>query len=281
MTLPRLAYFGPPGTNSEEAAIKYAQREGEEFELVPVPTITGVGVSVAEGKNSRGVMPIENALDGAIAETLDFLIHSPKPVLIRDEVVMPIEHMLFARPGVRLEDVQVIRSIPTAIAQCRGYIDATFPDARIEAALSTATAVEEVVSMDNAAAIGNKRAGELYGAIVLATDIADRKPNHTRFVVVAEHDHEPTGDDKTSLAFTFESEDKPGMLVAALNEFSTRGINLSKIESRPSKLKLGTYVFLADLGGHRRDKALAEALTAVERTCSLFKILGSYPRWRE
>lgn len=277
----RLAYFGPPGTNSEEAALKYQEREGREFEMIPVATITGVGATVAAGEADEGVMPIENALDGAITETLDFLIHSPKPVFIRNEVVMPIEHLLLAKPGVRAEDIRVITSIQTALSQCRGYIDANFPGVKIEAALSTAGAVEDVMQRDDAAAIGNRRAGDLHGAATLARDISDRKPNHTRFVVVAAADHAPTGDDKTSLAFTFAQEDKPGMLVTALNEFSVRDINLSKIESRPSKEKLGTYVFLADLGGHRTDAPLAEALAAVEAACSFFKILGSYPRWRE
>ena len=136
------------------------------------------------------------------------------------------------------------------------------------------------MTRDDAAAIGNRRAGELYGAATLAVGIQDRSPNHTRFVIVASEDHAPTGDDKTSVAFAFATEDRPGQLVAALDEFASRSINLSKIESRPSKERLGTYIFLADLAGHRSDVGLAEALSVVEKGCSFFRVLGSYPRFR-
>jgi prephenate dehydratase len=277
----RLAYFGPPGTNSEEAAIAYTARANGGFTLVPVPTITGVGMSVESGMAEQGIMPVENSLEGAIAETQDFLIHSQRPLQICGEIVMLIDHFLLAKPGVTSDRVQVITSIPTALAQCRGFIERCFPKARIEAALSTAGAVEDVMSREDAAAIGNLRAAEIHGAEVLARSIQDRSPNHTRFLVVAEEDHAATGDDRTSLAFAFVSEDRPGQLVGALQEFSSRGINLSKIESRPSKERLGVYIFLVDLVGHRADPPLAEALAAVEKSCSFFRILGSYPRFRE
>ena len=277
----RLAYFGPPGTNSEEAALLYAVITGSEYGLVPVPTITGVGANVVDEAADEGIMPIENALDGAITETLDFLIHSPKPIYIRGEIILLIEHQLLAKPGVGIHDIRAITSIATAIAQCRGYIDREFPGVRIEAALSTAAAVEEVMSRDDAAAIGNKRAAELYGAAVLAAGIQDRSPNHTRFVVVGREDHAPTGDDKTSLAFTYLHSDRPGQLVQALKEFADHGINLSKIESRPSKERLGTYIFLVDLDGHRQDTALSRAIEIVKENCSFFRVLGSYPRFVE
>lgn len=276
----RVAYFGPPGTNSEEAAIAYDARTRGGGTLIPFPTITGVGVAVESGSADEGVMPIENSLEGAVTETLDLLIHTPKPLFIRDEIVLLIDHYLLSRPDVQAEDVRVITSIPQALSQCRGFIERTFPEARIEAALSTAAAVEEVMSRGDAAAIGSKRAGELYGASVLAAGIQDRSPNHTRFVIVAASDHEPTGDDKTSVAFAFESEDKPGQLVAALLEFAKRGINLSKIESRPSKERLGTYIFLVDIAGHRSEADVSEALGTVEEQCSFFRVLGSYPRFR-
>jgi prephenate dehydratase len=276
----RLAYFGPPGTNTEEAAIKYSGLQGGDFELIPFPTITHAATSIESGAADQAILPVENSLDGAIGETLDFLIHTPQPHFIRDELVLLIEHYLLAAPGVEIADVRTIMSIPTAIAQCRGYIDKNFPNATIEAALSTAAAVEEVMSRKDAAAIGNRRAGELYGAKTLARGIADRTPNHTRFVIVAHEDHAPTGDDKTSLAFAYPDEDRPGQLVATLGEFAARRINLSKIESRPSKERLGTYIFLADLAGHRTDPSLAEALAVVEKGCSFFRVLGSYPRYR-
>lgn len=276
----RLAYFGPPGTNTEEAALAYSAAEGEKFDLVAMPTITGIGLAVESGMAEQGIVPIENSLEGAVPETLDLLIHTAKPLFIRSEVVRPIEMYLLAKPGVTAADIKVIRSIPIAVAQCRGFIERCFPKATIEAALSTAAAVEDVMSRDDSAAIANKRAGELYGAEVLAESIQDRSPNHTRFVVIAREDHAPTGNDRTSVAFAFESEDRPGQLVSALNEFSTRRINLTKIESRPSKERLGTYIFLADVAGHRTQEPLTEALAAVEANCSFFRVLGSYPRFR-
>jgi prephenate dehydratase len=276
----RLAYFGPPGTNTEEAAIKCAELQGGSYELLPFSTITHAALAIQSGAADQAILPVENSLDGAIGETLDFLIHTPEPHFIRDELVLLIEHYLLAAPGVEASAVRTIMSIPTAVAQCRGYIDKHFPNATIEAALSTAAAVEEVMKRSNAAAIGNRRAGELYGAKTLARGIADRTPNHTRFVIVAREDHTPTSDDKTSIAFAFATEDRPGQLVAALKEFADRGINLSKIESRPSKERLGTYIFLADLAGHRTDSALAGALAVVEKRCSFFRVLGSYPRYR-
>lgn len=275
MTL-RLAYLGPPGTFSEEAALKYDSQAG----LVPMATITAVVSAIDAGMADEGVVPIENSLEGSVAETLDLLIHTARPLMIHDELVLPIEHYLLARAGAQPEAIKTIFAHPQALGQCRGFIERCFPKATVEAALSNSAAVEEMMARDGAAAIGTRRAAEIYGAHVLAAGIADRSPNVTRFVVLARGDHEPTGDDKTSLACAFAVEDRPGLLVGALQEFSQRSINLSKIESRPSKEKLGTYIFLMDVDGHRGEPALAEALARVEEKCSFFRVLGSYPRHR-
>ena len=272
----RLAFLGPPGTFSEEAALRY----DPEAQLLPFVSISAVAGAIDSGMADEGVVPIENSLEGSVPETLDILIHDSR-LSVRNEIVLPIEHLLLARPGTRPSDVKVISSVPQALAQCRGYIERSFPKATLEAALSTAAAVEETVGRENAAAIGNRRAAELYGAEVLAEGIQDRSSNLTRFVVLAHEDHPPTGDDKTSLAFAFAVEDRPGLLVSALEEFSGRGINLSKIESRPSKERLGVYIFMADLDGHRTEETLAECLERVREKCSFFRILGSYPRCRE
>jgi len=280
----RLAYLGPPGTNSEEAALKYAQagaRPGDpKADLVSMASITAAAAAVESGMADEGILPIENSLEGSVAETLDVLVHGVQPPLIRNELVLTIDNCLLVKPGTKPDAVKVIFSHPQALAQCRGFIERCFPKAAVEAALSTALAVEEMMARDGAAAIGNRRAGELYGAEMMARGIQDRSPNVTRFVVLAKEDHEPTGDDKTSLAFAFAVEDRPGLLVAALEEFSSRSINLSKIESRPSRERLGTYIFLADVDGHRSDAALAEALERVREKCSFFRVLGSYPRYR-
>ena len=272
----RLGFLGPPGTYSEEAALRY----DPEAQLLPFVSISAVAAAIDTGMADEGVVPIENSLEGPVTETLDILIQNSR-LSIRNEIVLPIEHLLLARAETKPGDVKVISSIPQALAQCREFIERCFPRAALEAALSTAAAVEEVMSREDAAAIGNRRAAELYGAEVLARGIQDRSTNLTRFVVLAREDHPPTGDDKTSLAFAFAVEDRPGLLVSALDEFSGRGINLSKIESRPSKERLGVYVFLTDLDGHRTEQPLSESLERVREKCSFFRVLGSYPRYRE
>jgi prephenate dehydratase len=279
MTL-RLAFLGPPGTFSEEAALNYGARLRTDFGLAPMTSITAAVTAVHSAMADEALVPIENSLEGSVTETLDLLVHSPRPLLIRDEVALPVEHYLLVRPGMRAGEVKVIFAHPQALAQCRGFVERRFPGVALEAALSNAASVQEMMVRDGAAAIGTRRAAEIYGAEALAKGIQDRSPNVTRFVVLAQEDHPPTGDDKTSVAFTFAKEDSPGLLVGALEEFSGRGINLSKIESRPSKEKLGTYIFLVDVDGHRGDTKLSQALERVEARCSFFRILGSYPHYR-
>ena len=278
MTRPdgRLAFLGPPGTFSEEAALRY----DPEARLVAFHTISAAVAAVDRGDADEAVVPIENSLEGAVTETLDILIRDEQ-LFVRSEIVLPVEHLLLVRPGTQADAIERIISHPQSLAQCRGFVEKCYPEAQIEAALSNSAAVEEMMKREATAAIGNRRSAELYGAEALAEGIQDRESNVTRFVVLSHEDHEPTGDDKTSVAFAFAMEDRPGLLVSALEEFSSRGINLSKIESRPSKEKLGVYVFLADLDGHRTEGPLAESLERVREKCSFFRILGSYPRFRE
>ena len=276
----RLAFFGPAGTFTEEAAIQYSAREGTEAALVPMTTITAVYKAVQSGMADEGIVPIENSLEGSVPETLDVLVHSEPPLFIRDEITIEIDHCLLVKPGMETADVSIVYAHPQALGQCRGFIERCFPKAQVEAALSNAGAVEEMMSKEGAAAIAPRRAAEIYGASVLAQGIQDRSPNHTRFVVLAHEDHKPTGEDKTSIALAFATEDRPGLLVAALQEFANRGINLSKIESRPSKERLGTYIFLIDVDGHATVPELTEAIREIEGNCSYFRVLGSYPRHR-
>ena len=278
MTRPdgRLAFLGPPGTFSEEAALRY----DPEARLVAFHTISAAVAAVDRGDADEAVVPIENSLEGAVTETLDILIRDEQ-LFVRSEIVLPVEHLLLVRPGTQADAIERIISHPQSLAQCRGFVEKCYPEAQIEAALSNSAAVEEMMKREATAAIGNRRSAELYGAEALAEGIQDRESNVTRFVVLSHEDHEPTGDDKTSVAFAFAMEDRPGLLVSALEEFSSRGINLSKIESRPSKERLGVYVFLTDLDGHRSEEPLAESLAEVRRKCSYFRVLGSYPHFRE
>jgi prephenate dehydratase len=271
----RLAFLGPPGTFSEEAALSY----DSEAELLPAATIRAAALAVDTGSADEAVVPIENSLEGSVTETLDVLIHDSQ-LRVRGEVVLPIEHLLLTRPDTEAAAIRAIYAHPQALAQCREFVERCYPKASVEAALSNSAAVEEMMGAEEAAAIGNRRSAALYGAEVLAEGIQDRESNVTRFVVLSRDDHAPTGDDKTSLAFAFEVEDRPGLLVSALEEFSSRGINLSKIESRPSRERLGVYIFLADLDGHRAEQPLAETLERVREKCSFFRVLGSYPRFR-
>lgn len=269
-----IAYLGPPGTNTEQAALKYDAQAN----LIPFPSVAAVASAVDTGIAAEGVVPIENSLEGSVNDTLDLLIHESR-LLIRRELVLDIEHHLLVRTGTSAAGLKVIYSHPQALAQSRRFIERCYPRAQVVAALSTAAAVEEMMASDGpAAAVGNSRAAELYGAQVLARNIQDRSPNVTRFVVLAREDHPPTGRDKTSLAFTF-AEDHPGLLHEVLGEFARQDINLAKIESRPSKEALGRYVFLIDLEGHRKDRLLGEVLERVRARSSVFKIMGSYPRY--
>ena len=272
----RLAYLGPPGTFSEEAALRYQPSA----ELLPLSTEAAVVAAVDSGEADEGVLAIENSIEGSVTRTLDALIHESE-LSIRHELILPIEHCLIVRPGMAAAAVSAIYAHPQALNQCRKFLDRCFPDARQEAALSNSAAVEETMGREGSAAIGTGRAAQIYGAEVLARGIQDRNPNVTRFVILAREDHPRTGDDKTSFACAFAVEDRPGLLVGALEEFSQRSINLSKIESRPSRERLGTYIFLMDIDGHRADSVVAEALKCVKERCSFFRVLGSYPRYRE
>ena len=272
----KIAYLGPAGTFTEAAAIKYAPGS----ELLALTTARGVVNAVMNREADEGIVPIENSLEGSVTDTLDLLIHD-SPLNISNEVVIPIEHCLLVQSGTEMLDIEVIYSHPQALGQCRQYLNQRFPDAVPVPALSTAAAAEQLEQgQTGAAAIGTLRAAELYGLKVLAQGIQDNSSNVTRFVVLADTDHRPTGNDKTSLCFTFE-EDKPGILHHVLGIFANRGINLLKVESRPTKQSLGRYIFLLDLKGHREDAAIVEALGILSPQVSMLKIFGSYPQYVE
>ncbi len=269
----RLAHLGPPGTFTEEAALSYAPNA----ELIPFPSVIGVGSAVRSGMVDEGVVAIENSLEGSVNDTLDLLIHE-SGIFIRDELVLKIEHCLLAKPGTRIQDVTTIFSHPHVFPQCRSFIERCFPKAQLVASLSTTGAVEEMLARGpEVVAIASTRAAKLYGTQILARGIQDNPQNVTRFVVLGREDHPPTGKDKTSLCLTF-AEDKPGLLYSVLKEFASEDINLVKIESRPLREGLGKYFFLIDLEGHRQEPRVAETLERVKALTSKVKIFGSYPR---
>lgn len=271
----RIAHLGPAGTFTEQAAALHAP----DAELVACPTITASAQAVLEGRAELAALPIENSLQGAITETLDLLLHG-EGLSITGEVVLPVVHNLMAAPSVRLEQVRRVYSHPQALGQCKGYLGRVLPNAELAPSLSTAGSVEQAMYTDvPAAAIAPLGAAALYGAHVLAEGIQDDDSNATRFVVMARKDAPPTGDDKTSIAFTFE-EDKPGQLYGVMGEFTQAGINLAKVESRPTRLGLGRYYFLMDLVGHRTDTAVAAVLERVRGRVSHLKVFGSYPRFK-
>jgi len=271
----RVAYLGPAGTNSEVAAL----RAYPEADRLPYATITAAARAVASGDAGCAVLPIENSLQGSVTETVDLLVHDEGIAICR-EVVLPIEHCLMVAPGRERAEIETIYSHPQSLGQCRRYLEANFPDARTEAALSNAEAVQVMLRTPRSAAIGPPRAAEIYGAQILERAIEDSRANKTRFVAVAREDAAATGHDKTSLAFAV-AHDRPGTLVSVLHEFADRQINLTKIESRPSGEELGVYVFLIDVEGHRDEPPVAQALAAVREQADFFKVFGSYPAWRE
>lgn len=246
--------------------------------LVPFPAITACARAVSRGEAERAVVPIENSLQGSVTETVDLLVEDDA-IAICGEVVLPIEHFLMVQPGAARDAIDVIYSHPQSLGQCRKYLEANFPDIRTEAALSNAEAVIVMMKTPGAAAIAPERAAEIYGAQIIERNIEDSHVNQTRFVSLAAEGSARTGDDKTSIAFAV-AHDRPGTLVSVLHEFADRGINLTKIESRPSGGELGIYIFLIDCEGHRDDQQVAQALAAVKEQANFFKIFGSYAAWR-
>ena len=270
----RLGYLGPPGTFGEQAAMNYAPGA----ELVPLPSNGAVVVAVRESKTDLGIVPIENSLEGAINETIDTLLASDN-LSISAEIVISVDQNLILAPGAKLEDINVVISHPQALGQCRGYLETHLPQARLEAALSTAGAVAEAMKTPGAAAIGPRRAAELHGGVLYAEAIQDAGQNKTRFIVVGSSDAPQSGEDKTSIAFTI-PHDRPGTLLGVLRELADRQINLTHIESRPSREQLGIYVFLIDFDAHREEPGAADALEAIKKQANMFRVLGSYPRFK-
>jgi prephenate dehydratase len=235
-------------------------------------------MAVQEGGVDQAVVPIENSLEGSVTTTLDALAGEASGVRIVAEVVRPITHCLIARDGVALEDITRVLSHPQALAQCARFLHARLPDARTEVSGSTAEAVRTAVaSAEPLAAIGTRLAAELYGGALLAEGVEDRPDNLTRFVWLAAEGTPPHArPTKTSIVFWGFNDESPGALVAVLRELADRGVNLTKIESRPRRVQLGHYMFFADLDGAEDDKAVSDALVGLSRRVETLRVLGSY-----
>jgi len=270
----RLAHLGPAGTNTEAAAIDYDAGA----ELLPLPTVAAAVDAVENGDADAAVCAIENSLGGSVADTMAILERGDESLKIAAEVVIAIRHALVGPPNIDLHEVQIVYSHPQALAQCRNHLLEMVPNARPVAALSTAAAIESAANEPHALAISNERAAALYSAHVYDPDISDLPNNQTRFIVLMQHDAERTGDDKTSMMFTM-AHDRPGSLVEVLHPFADRGINMTKIESRPTGKQLGTYFFFVDVQGHRTDADIAQAIEEARAHTQTLHVLGSYPRW--
>ena len=272
----RIGFLGPQGTFTEQALLTQADLKGAE--LVPCETIAEVIAATAAGELDLGFVPIENAIEGTVNVTLDTLAFDTD-LLIQREVEISIQLDLLGVPGADLAGITTVTSYPHALAQCPSFLHRTLPEARTAAATSTAEAARLVAEAGDptVAAIGTALAAEIYGLDVLATDIEDHTDNQTRFVLLAREGMPPaSGHDKTSVV-VFQRTDRPGTLLTILGEFAARSINLTKLESRPTKKGLGHYCFIIDLEGHIAEELVADCLRDLKSKCEDVKFLGSYP----
>lgn len=272
----KLAYLGPEGTFTEEA-LRILEPDAER---VSCPSVSAAMEAVRRGVADGAVIPMENSLEGAITTTLDELARGEQ-LMITAEVLVPVRFSLLARPGTELAQVKRVTTHQAAHTQCRNFLARELPDAVVIASASTALAAQEVSLPGSPydAAIAAPIAAEHYGLVEIASDIGDRKDTVTRFVLVRRPGPPPapTGADRTSLV-TFLADDHPGALLEMLSEFSVRGVNLTRIESRPTGDGIGNYFFHFDFEGHVFDARVGEAICGLHRVCAAVRFLGSYPR---
>jgi chorismate mutase/prephenate dehydratase len=267
----KVTYQGESGAYSEMAVYKFF---GPKVEPVPCKDFRDVFESVKTNAAPNGVIPIENSIEGSVNQNYDlFLAYDLK---VCGEVAVKLAHVLIANPQTKFDDIKTVYSHPQALAQCRSYLE--HHKWEIISAYDTAGAVKIIKekNLSDAAAIASEKAADLYDMKILARDIADNPSNYTRFLVLSHEDAAPTGDDKTSIIFS--AKHAPGTLYHALGEFASRNINLTRIESRPTKTTAWQYNFYLDFEGHRTEKRCAEALATLEKYATFVKILGSYPR---
>jgi prephenate dehydratase len=266
----RIGYLGPEGSFTHEAVSTMIDVEG-----VACDTIADVLDSVASSTLAQGLVPLENAIEGTVSATIDGLVFDHELVIVR-EIVLPIRLHLFARPGVTLDQVTNVRSYVHALAQCRSYLHNL--NVTTEQTTSTSQAAREVAQSNVPwAAVASTLGGELFGLVALATDIEDHPDNATRFVLVGRDTvAAPTGHDRTTIV-CFQDADRPGSLYGILGRFAARDINLTKLESRPTKRGLGEYCFVIEFEGHVADDVVADCLADLQAHLARVKFLGSYP----
>lgn len=267
----KVAFQGEIGAYSESAVYSFF---GSSAEVKPCKNLSDVFESVEKGETLYGVVPIENSIEGSVNQTYDlFLTYDLK---VCGEIVLKIVHCLITNPKTNLNSVKVVYSHPQALAQCRSFLEDLGCD--LFSTYDTAGSVKMMKEkrLMDAGAIASERAAEIYSMKVLAKGIADNQNNYTRFFVLSKKDSQPTGKDKTSIIFA--SKHVPGALFHALEEFALRGINLTKIESRPTKQQPWEYNFYLDFEGHRLEESCQEALKALEEKSAFIRVLGSYPK---
>ena len=263
-----IAYFGPEATFTHQAAIR---RFGSSLNYVPQKTIADVFAEVSKNRADYGVVPVENSTEGVVTHTLDMFVDSDLKIVA--QIILPVQQCLLSNsPRAKIQKLYVH---PQSLAQCRGWIQNNLPHVEIIETSSNARSAEFAAKEKNSAAIAGALAAEKYGLDLLEQDIQDNAANATRFLVLGRQCSPPTGDDRTSLMVSIA--DKVGALHHALAAFRQNKINLTKIESRPSKRKAWEYFFFIDCDGHVRDKKVAKAIEALGNECSLVKVLGSYP----
>jgi prephenate dehydratase len=274
----RIAYLGPEGSFCGAAARELTRER--DVELVAASSVQAALDAARAGDVEAALVPIENSVEGSVSVTLDELANGKRLVIV-DEVVIPVRFALLGRPGASREDITRIATHPHAQAQARHWLAEHYPHAQIIPAMSTAAAAQALTDPEAPfdAAVSQRIAADIYGLEVIADDIQDTDDATTRFVLVRLPGDipAPTGADKTTLSL-FMRQDEPGALLAILTEFAVRGVNLTRIESRPTKRVLGDYFFSVDVEGHVADARVSEALMGLHRVCLDVRFLGSYPR---
>ena len=276
----RVGYLGPEGTVSHDALLSAAGS----FEAVPQPTLHAAVLAVHDGSVDRALVPIENALEGSVNATLDALVFDTTDVTIVGELRHPVHFCLIAGGPLELSEVRTIVSIPQASGQCARFLRESLPHARVVTAPSTADAVRQIAGgIDGGAALGTARAAEHYGGTILRENVEDHPDNETRFVWLAREDRSAqrqrdlSGRLKTALVFWGAGSSGPGWLVSCLSEFARRNVNLTRIESRPLRQRLGEYMFFLDLEGSIDEAAVADAVSGLRAHADVVRVLGSFP----